>query len=151
MAGTKLGRPHRRRRHHRRRCRRRHRDRGRRLVVSELPPRRGDWRTALLTAAARRAVVTLFTVCVLLAGTSMLFTGCQVRQLRQSVLSACLFAADIAGAPVVAGPAGKPSKLAVSIVSDSRVQWRGLGCPGRLPPPAPSFAKWAKYYHLPAG
>lgn len=74
----------------------------------------------------------------------------QVAKLQRAVLSSCAFAADVGSAPVAAGPGGKASELGVSIVADSRAQWRQLGCPGHLPPPQPSFAKWARYYHLDA-
>jgi hypothetical protein len=103
-----------------------------------------------MTPGARRAVVYLFALSLLLGGLNLLFTAREVNQLRAATRSACQFAADLAGAPVVASPAGKASRLGVSIVSDSRQQWRGLGCPGRLAPPAPSFVKWARYYHLPS-
>ncbi len=76
----------------------------------------------------------------------------QVRALQRAVTSSCKFNADLAGLPITVSPAtGKATLLGVQIVSDARATWRGLGCPGMLPPPSPSFAKWARYYRLPAG
>jgi hypothetical protein len=125
-----------------------------------------------MTRGARRAIIYLFTLTVVLAGLNLYWTSrevgqvrgvvrtqaaqarvqaAQVRKLRTAVRSSCNFAADLAGAPVAVSPAtGKASELGVKIVSDSRVQWRGLGCPGRLAPAQPSFVKWARYYHLPS-
>src|SRR5258706_11780239 len=62
---------------------------------------------------------------------------------RQQQLSHCKFDADIGGAPIAVNPATrKPSLLGVTIVSDARVAWHGLGCPGKLAPPSRSFARW---------
>lgn len=102
-----------------------------------------------LNRATRRALVYLFAVAVLIGAANLYWTAREVDQLRTAVVASCGFAADLASAPVVAGPTGKASQLGVKIVSDSRVQWHGLGCPGVLAPPAPSFVKWAKVYHLP--
>jgi len=101
-----------------------------------------------MTHGARRAVVILFALMVLLAAADLFFTASEAAKLRAGVLASCAFAADLGGAPFPA--TGKVSKLGVSIVADSRAQWRHLGCPGHLAPPAPSFVKWATYYHLPA-
>ena len=98
---------------------------------------------------SRRAVTMLVALFVLLEGANLFFTSSQVSTLRAAVLASCAFAADLGSAPVAPSPAVKPSKLGVTIVADSRQQWRKLGCPGQLAPPAPSFAKWARYYHLP--
>ena len=69
---------------------------------------------------------------------------------QHSSASACRFFADLAGLPVTVTPTTKKaSLLGVQIVADSRLAWRGLGCPGTLAPPAPSFEQWARYYHLP--
>lgn len=105
-----------------------------------------------ITPGALRAVIFLFAFTLLLAGLNLLFTSSQVNDLRTSVLTQCRFDADVGSVPVATSPAtGQASKLGVSLVSDSRVAWHGLGCPGKLAPPQPSFVKWAKYYHLPIG
>lgn len=96
------------------------------------------------------AFVSLAALVLLLAGANLLFTAREVNQVRGTVLASCGFAADLGGAPLSVNPkTGQASRLGVQIVSDSRVQWHGLGCPGVLPPPAPTFMKWARYYHLP--
>lgn len=61
----------------------------------------------------------------------------------------CKFYDDLGGAPVVAAPGVKPSILGVKIVSDARVAWYQLGCPGMQQPAAASFMQWAAYYKLP--
>lgn len=105
-----------------------------------------------MTIGARHAVIFLFGFAVLLGAANLLWTSMQVNHLRDAVLAQCTFDADLGSAPVTVSPAsGRPSRLGVTIVSDSRVAWHGLGCPGKLPPPAPSFARWAKEFHLPAG
>lgn len=121
--------------------------------MTDRPP----WRPRLaarilvpITPGARRAVVTLFILSLLLAGTNLFFTSSQVHRLQAAVQASCQFAADLGSAPVVASPGGKASRLGVSIVADSRQQWRKLGCPGRLTPPQPSFVQWARYFHLPS-
>lgn len=70
-----------------------------------------------------------------------------IGQLRAQQLAACAFAADVGSVPLPASP--RPSKLGVSLIADSRAQWRKLHCPGQLPVP-PGLAKWAAYYHVPA-
>ena len=124
---------------------------------------------AVTVLARAFAVISLVTLA--LAGANLFFTNTQVGHLRavvrtqdaqaselsgqvaklqRAVLSSCAFNADLGGAPIVTGPGGKASELGVSIVADSRAQWRQLGCPGHLPPPQPSFTRWARYYHLDA-
>ena len=95
----------------------------------------------------QQAVVFLFALAVALAGANLLWTAHEVGKLRSAVLASCAFAADLGTAPFPS--AGPVSKLGVSIVADSRQQWRKLGCPGQLAPPAPSFVRWARYYHVP--
>jgi hypothetical protein len=68
------------------------------------------------------------------------------------IAASCHFWSDLGPAPVTVSPAtGKPSLLGVRIISDSRVAWHGQDCGGVLPPPDPSFVRWAKYYRLPVG
>lgn len=118
-----------------------------------LAPFRGDPAdpSTGMSAGARHAVIFLFVFAVALAGVNLLFTAMDVNRLRDAVHAQCQFSADLGSAPIMVSPSGKPSRLGVTIVSDSRVAWHGLGCPGRLPPPAPSFAHWAAVYHLPVG
>lgn len=61
----------------------------------------------------------------------------------------CKFYDDLGGAPVVVPAGGKPGILGVEIVSDARVAWHQLGCPGMQQPAEPSFLQWAAYYKLP--
>jgi hypothetical protein len=104
-----------------------------------------------ITVGALRAVIFLFMFASLVGVFNLWWTSRQVGAQHHSVIAQCKFDYDLSGLPVTLNPAtGKPSLLGVQIVSDSRVAWRGLGCPGRLAPPAPSFARWARYYHLPA-
>src|SRR5258706_3050080 len=73
-----------------------------------------------------------------------------VGDLRTAVRSHCKFDADLGGAPIMVNPAtGKPSLLGVTIVSDARVEWHGLGCPGKLPPTPPPFPTRAPRYTPP--
>ena len=106
----------------------------------------GHW---AMTAGARRAVVFLFALSMALGAASLLWTSRQVGELRSAVLTQCRFDADLGSAPVVAPHGIRPSRLGVTIVSDSRIAWHGLGCPGQLAPPDQSFARWARFYHLP--
>ena len=104
-----------------------------------------------ITPGALRAIAVMFVLMVALAAFNLLFTAREVNQLRAAVQSECAFAADVGSAPVVTpNVSAKPSKLGVSIVADSRVQFRRLGCPGHLAPPQPSFVKWARFYDLPS-
>lgn len=75
-----------------------------------------------------------------------------VTRQRQEIRAQCRFDADLASAPVTVSPAtGMASELGVKIISDGRVAWHQAGCPGMLAAPSRSFARWAKYYHLPTG
>jgi hypothetical protein len=69
-----------------------------------------------------------------------------IAQLRRQQLAACNAAADLGSVPLPRRPV--PSKLAVSLVTDNRAQWHGLGCPGSLPVP-PGLAEAAARYHVP--
>jgi hypothetical protein len=103
-----------------------------------------------MTAGARRAIIGLAVTGVAVNAATVVLAARDVAGLRTAVLTQCKFDADLGGAPVAVSPAtGKPSLLGVTIVSDARIAWYGLGCPGRLAPPAPSFGRWAAYYHLP--
>ena len=103
-----------------------------------------------MTRGARRAIVVLFGLVVLLAGANLLFTVRQVAAVHDALVASCKFDSDLGTAPIaVVPPAKKAGLLGVKIVSDARVAWRGLGCPGKLAPPGEGFVKWARYYHLP--
>lgn len=101
-----------------------------------------------ITPGAKRAVAVLFVLTLTLTAGNLFFTSSEVGALRSAVLASCAFASDLGSVPVPALP--RPSKLGISLVADSRAQWRKLGCPGHLPPPQPSFVHWARYYRLPA-
>ena len=108
------------------------------------PPREG------MTGGARRAIVVLFLLTCLLAGLNLLFTVRQVAAVQDALIASCEFDSDLGTAPItVVPPAKKAGLLGVKIVSDARVAWRGLGCPGKLAPPGKGFVHWAHYYGLP--
>jgi hypothetical protein len=103
-----------------------------------------------ITRGARRAALGLIALTLLVGGGNLWASWDEARGVQHAAASSCRFFADLAGVPITVVPAtGKASMLGVQIVSDSRVAWRGLGCPGTLPPPSPSFALWAKFYGLP--
>jgi hypothetical protein len=133
-----------------------------------------------MTPGARRAsvrlavaLVVLFVFTLAVGGANLLFTSGQVRQIRansasiraavaaleatnaklgQQVRADCRFDAHLAALPLTVSPVtGKPALLSVQIISDVRLAWREHDCPGHLPPPSASFAKWAAYYRLPPG
>lgn len=98
-----------------------------------------------------RAAAFLFAFALVLAAGNLLFTAREVNTVRDAVRAQCGFDYDLAGVPVAVNPAThKASVLGVKIVADSRLAWRGLGCTGTLPPPSPSFRRWAAYYHVPS-
>jgi hypothetical protein len=103
-----------------------------------------------MSRGARYAAVALLLLTLIVGAANLLATFGEVGALRSAVLTQCKFNADLGAAPIVVSPeTGKASLLGVTIVSDARVAWRGLGCTGLLPAPAPSFVRWAKFYHLP--
>jgi len=110
-----------------------------------------------ITEGARRAsrrlawsLVVLFAVTAVIGAANLIYTTQQVHRVRHAERSACGFYAHLADLPISVNPVTrKATLLAVQIVSDARVSWRGLGCPGTLPPPAPSFVKWAAFFKLP--
>lgn len=104
-----------------------------------------------MTRGARWAAIGLLILTLITGGANLLATYLEVSAVRGAVKAECHFNYDLGGVPITVNPAtGKASVLGVKIVADSRAAWRGLGCPGRLPSPSPSFVKWALYYHLPA-
>lgn len=88
---------------------------------------------------------------IALSAANLLWTSRQVDQANAKTQAQCRFDGDLGGAPAPVAGTGKPSLLAVTIISDARVAWHQTGCPGHLDPPSPSFAQWAAYYRLPAG
>lgn len=123
-----------------------------------------------MTRGARRAVIILFVITFALAAGNLIFSSGQVNhlagvvhkqdaqarvqaatvaQLREQLLAACGSAGDLGSIPIPQKP--KPSRLAISLVTNNRLQWRALHCPGSLPTAASlGLARWAAYYHLPA-
>lgn len=116
------------------------------------------------------SVVVLFLFVIAGLVTSLLFTSSQVHAvrsqnarieqnavglarasavLRKQIRADCGFDRDLAGLPLANTSTGHPSELGVKIISDSRGAWAGHGCPGRLPPPDPSYVAGAKFYKLP--
>ena len=92
------------------------------------------------------SVAVLFVLTVVVGVANLLFTTSQVDTLRAQQQAACAFAADLGSAPFPSSP--RPSKLGVSIVADSRSQWRKLHCPGTLPV-SPGLIKWGHFYRIP--
>ena len=72
---------------------------------------------------------------------------------HRQTLKLCQLNADlgnVAASPVTLNPAThKATRLGIVIIVDFRTAFRGLGCPGRLRNPGPSFTHWAKKYGLP--
>ena len=104
-----------------------------------------------ISRGARRAAAGMLALMLLVGAGNLLASWDEARGVQHAAASSCRFFADLAGVPISVSPAtGKPpARLGVQIVSDSRIAWRGLGCPGVLPPPSPSFMLWAQYYRLP--
>lgn len=111
------------------------------------------------------ALCVLFVVAIAIGAANLLFTSSQVHHVaatnekltqavaleQQQIRADCGFYGHLSGLPITDPPGpGNPSRLGVQIISDSRASFLGHGCPGHLPPPDPSFAKWAAFYHLPA-
>jgi hypothetical protein len=90
------------------------------------------------------AILTLLSAAVIVLGVLYVQQGARLR-------ASCEFWRTLGALPVaVTKQAPQPSKLGVSIIAESRAAYAGQGC-GRLPPADPSFARWARAYHLPAG
>lgn len=103
-----------------------------------------------ITRGARRAAIGLLILTLLVGAGNLWASWNEERGTRHAAASSCRFFSDLAGVPVTVAPGtAKASILGVQIISDSRLAWHGLGCPGVLPPPAPSFVRWAQYYRLP--
>jgi hypothetical protein len=113
---------------------------------------RGEQGLPGMTRGARLGFVYLSVLMLLLAAANLLWTSLQTGEANKKTQAQCRFDADLGGAPVTADPkTGKPSLLAVTIISDARTAWHQTGCAGQLDAPSPSFARWAAYYRLTAG
>lgn len=117
-----------------------------------------------MTRGARNAFLALAVALLLVMAASPVFTvvyanstaarqdaqaraqAATIAQLQTQLQAACGFARDLGSVPLPGKP--RPSRLGVSLLADSRAQWRALRCPGELPPPSPGLAHWAAYYHL---
>lgn len=103
-----------------------------------------------MARGARRGFVYLSLLMLLLSAANLLYTARQTGAADGRSRAQCRFDADLGVAPVaLSGQTGRPSLLAVSIVSDARVAWHQLGCSGHLGAPSASFVKWSVYYHRP--
>jgi hypothetical protein len=114
---------------------------------------RGEQGLPGMSRGARRAFTYLLILIILLTALNLLWTSRQTGEANRRAQAQCRFDADLGGAPapVAGATTGKPSLLAVTIVSDARVAWHQTGCAGHLDAPSPSFRRWAAYYRLPAG
>lgn len=118
------------------------------------PRRRASWLRLFtpMTRGAARAVVFLFLLSLIIGGLNFLWTARAVNGAEARARALCQFDAHLGAVPVTPVAAtGKASLLGVKLVSDARIAFRQAGCTGQLPPPDPSFLRWAAYYHLPAG
>jgi len=104
-----------------------------------------------MSDTSRRAVVALFVLSLLIGGLNFFWTSRQVNEATTRARALCRFDADLGAAPLTVPAGAKASRFGVLIISDARTAWHRAGCPGRLAPPAPSFIRWARFYHLPAG
>ena len=104
-----------------------------------------------MSNTSRRAVVALFILSLLIGGLNFFWTSRQVNEATVRAQAQCAFNADLGAAPLTVPAGAKASRFGVLIISDARTAWHRAGCPGRLAPPAPSFIRWARFYHLPAG
>lgn len=103
----------------------------------------------MTTTRRARAFLFLLVLGIAVNAGAYFLSARSVAGLRVQQHAQCKFDSDLGGAPVAAMPGGKPPLLGIEIVSDARVAWREAGCPGRLAPAAPSFTRWARYYHQP--
>ena len=102
----------------------------------------------------RRIITTIAAVCGLLVALEGIGIGFALIGLHnlvhESNAGACDFFRDLSGLPVTVPPGEKvPSRLGVSLISDSRKSWTTFNCPGSLGKPDPSLVKWAGYYNIP--
>ena len=111
---------------------------------------KGDTGAPGMTAGARHSFIFLTVLIFLIAGAALIVGVREIGGLQAQIRAECKFDGDIGTFPVTINSAtGKASLLGVAIVSDARVAWHGHGCTGQIPAAAPSFIRWARYYHLP--
>lgn len=108
-----------------------------------------------MTRGARHAFLFLAALVAVLAVAALWIGVREVNALSAQLHAQCgadKSIGDLASAPVMLSPAThKASKVGVGIIAANRQAWHGLGCPGRLAAPSPSFRRWAIFYHLPPG
>jgi hypothetical protein len=103
-----------------------------------------------MTSGARRGLVYLLLLALIIDAAEFYLFARSVNSLTTQQHAQCRFYDDLGVAPITLNPAtGKPSLLGVELVSDARVAWHQLGCPGMEQPADPSFTHWAAYYKLP--
>lgn len=108
-----------------------------------------DRQLAELVRRSRRVLwATISVAGVLLVG-AIIYLAVSLVQADSRIAASCRFWADIGAAPIAAPARQDASRLGVSVIADARQAWHGSGCAGVLPPPQPSFVRWAKFYRLP--
>lgn len=90
--------------------------------------------------------VAMLAVGVAAVSASVIYANSTFGKLQQQQRAACGSAADLGSVPIPDKPV--PSRLAISLVTDNRAAWYGLGCGASLPVP-PGLAKWAAHYRIP--
>ena len=122
--------------------------------MSDQPHSRAGWLRLPfrpISRGAARAVVFLFVLSLVIGALNFAWTSRVVNAANGRVQALCRFDADLGTVPLTVPKGARAPRFGVLIISDARTAWRRTGCPGRLGPPDPSFVKWARYYHLPAG
>jgi hypothetical protein len=98
---------------------------------------------------SRRTVFSVALATVILFAAGLTTAVVLLVQANQRIASDCAFYRDLGTAPLtVHHPAGKPTRLGVTIVADSRNAYYGHGCQPEPLPPNPSLYRWAGYYHV---
>jgi hypothetical protein len=105
-------------------------------------------RTGGMTRGARRAFVTITILVFAISLMAFALGARSISQLTAAQRSQCLADRDISNVAAIK-ITQKPSRTLISFVAHERQAFAGLGCPGKLAPPDPSFTRWAKAYRLP--
>ena len=100
-----------------------------------------------ITAVTRRAIIWLVILIFAVSAMAFALGARAISSVVSAERSQCLADHDIAGVAHVK-VTQKPSPVLIAWVVHERAAWRGLGCPGNLPPPDPSFTMWAHRYGL---